>query len=152
MKRLLLLAAGLALGFAAAAQQYKWVDQNGRTQYGDNPPPGVKATRLQGSAGPSAPSGDSQSANKPMSASDQETAFRKRQEEAAAAAAKDDKTARAAADKKDACERSQDYLRTLESGVRISRTDASGERTYMDDDQRTAETNKARAMVKQNCG
>jgi hypothetical protein len=36
--------------------------------------------------------------------------------------------------------------------VRISRTDASGERSYRDDDQRAAETNKVRAMVKQNCG
>jgi hypothetical protein len=151
MKRLLLLAA-LGACFAASAQQYKWVDQNGRTQYGDNPPPGVKATRLQGPAGSSAPSAASQSGNKPMGASEQETAFRKRQEDAATATAKDDKSARAAAEKKDACERSQEYLRMLESGVRISRTDASGERSYMEDDQRAAETNKVRAMVKQNCG
>ena len=51
MKRtfLLLIVMGVALscGNGALAQQFRWVDKDGRVQYGDTPPPGVKATRLR---------------------------------------------------------------------------------------------------------
>ena len=37
----------VALAFAGAAQaQYRWVDKDGKTRYGDTPTPGVKATAL----------------------------------------------------------------------------------------------------------
>jgi len=153
MKRFLVLAAGLALGFAAAAQQYKWVDQNGRTQYGDNPPPGVKATPLRApaAASPAAPTA-SQSAGKPASAAEQDAAFRKRQEDAAKAADKAAQSAGDAEQKKEQCARSQEYLRSRESGQRIAVTGKDGERAFLDDDQRASETIKARQMVQQACG
>ena len=155
MKRFLVLAAGLALGFAAAAQQYKWVDQNGRTQYGDNPPPGVKATPLRAPAAgsPSAPTAPtaSQSGGKPASTAEQDAAFRKRQEDAAKAADKAAQVAGDAAQKKEQCARSQEYLRSLESGQRIAVTDRNGERAFLDDEQRASETLKARQMVQQAC-
>jgi hypothetical protein len=40
MRRAFFFAALLAAS-AASAQQYKWVDQNGKVQYGDRPPTGV---------------------------------------------------------------------------------------------------------------
>ena len=152
MKRFLVLVAGLALGFAAAAQQYKWVDQNGRTQYGDNPPPGVKATPMRAPAAgsPSAPAA-AQSGGKPSSTAEQDAAFRKRQEDAAKAADKAAQSAGDAAQKKEQCARSQEYLRSLESGQRIAVTDRNGERAFLDDDQRASETVKARQMVQQAC-
>ena len=35
-----------ALALPAAAALYKWNDENGRVVYGDTPPPGVKAERV----------------------------------------------------------------------------------------------------------
>jgi hypothetical protein len=151
MMRLLLLAA-LGVCFAASAQQYKWVDQNGRTQYGDTPPPGVKATPMRAPAAASSPApAAAQSGGKPASAAEQDAAFRKRQDDAAKAADKAAQTAGDAAQKKEQCARSQEYLRSLESGQRIAVTGKDGERAYIDDDQRASETAKARQMVQQAC-
>jgi hypothetical protein len=151
MMRLLLLAA-LGVCFAASAQQYKWVDQNGRTQYGDNPPPGVKAMPMRAPAAASSPApAAAQSGGKPASAAEQDAAFRKRQDDAAKAADKAAQTAGDAAQKKEQCARSQEYLRSLESGQRIAVTGKDGERAYIDDDQRASETAKARQMVQQAC-
>src|SRR5258708_22476334 len=76
---------------AAIAQQYKWVDKNGRTQYGDIPPPGVKATPLRGPPAPSSPpeaaaekgaSQDGKAASKgPLTTAEREAEVRKRQKE-----------------------------------------------------------------------
>ncbi|HEY2336064.1 MAG TPA: DUF4124 domain-containing protein [Burkholderiales bacterium] len=155
MKRLsallLVLLTALGVGFAASAQQYKWVDQNGRTQYGDNPPPGVKATPLRAPAAASSAPATSQSGGKPATAAEQDAAFRKRQEDSAKAADKATQTAGDASQKKEQCARSQEYLRGLESGQRIAVTDKNGERAYLDDDQRASETLKARQMVQQAC-
>ena len=43
MKRMLLLAALLAWSTMASAIVYRWTDANGKLQYGDRPPDGVKA-------------------------------------------------------------------------------------------------------------
>jgi glutaredoxin len=47
MKRIIALCALLACLPAEAQQVYRWVDGNGRVQYGDKPPPGVKAAAVQ---------------------------------------------------------------------------------------------------------
>jgi glutaredoxin len=47
MKKIIALCALLACLPAEAQQVYRWVDGNGRTQYGDKPPPGVKAAAVQ---------------------------------------------------------------------------------------------------------
>ncbi len=158
MKTLLVLAAALAFAaFAApaAAQQYKWVDQDGKTRYGDVPPPGVKATRMKppatGSA-PAAPAGaakkDAKKDEKPLTP---EQAFQKRQKEQREEeekAAKD----RVQADAKRAnCEGAQNQLRALEGGQRISRTDAKGERYMLEEAQVAQELAKARQGVQQWC-
>ena len=137
------------------AQQYKWVDKDGRVQYGDSPPPGVKATPMRpataspapaspGIAAPATPAGKA-------TTSEQDAAFRKRQEEAQKAAQKSDQGEKDAAQKKDQCARAQEYVRSLESGQRIALTDSKGERYFLDDDQRAVEIGKARAMAQQSC-
>jgi len=77
MKRLLVLAAALALCAAATAQQYKWVDKDGKVRYGDVPPPGVKATPMKPPAAGPAPAAK-KDAGKALSP---EAAFQKRQKE-----------------------------------------------------------------------
>src|SRR4051812_3931004 len=113
--RFLLFVLALSLAGTAAAQQFKWVDQNGKTQYGDTPPPGVKATRLTpppSGSQPAAPSGSSKAGTGkgeiPMTP---EAAFRKRQQEAKEKEEKDAKERADADTRKAGCERSQASLR-----------------------------------------
>ena len=150
MKRILVTAALLAFSGAALAQQYKWVE-NGRVRYGDVPPPGVNATRLRppppGSAPAAAPRGKG-----PLSAAAKDADFRKRQQDAAKEREKQDLAAQDAAGKRENCERAQEYVRTIESGQRISRTDSKGERYFLDDAQRAQELDQARQAAKQWCG
>jgi hypothetical protein len=150
MKRILVLVAMLALAIPASAQQYKWVDEKGRTQYGDTPPPGAKATRLRPPPPGSAPAPAAKGA--PLTAAERDAAYRKRQLDAQKDKEKQDVAQQQADALKENCARTQEYLRALESGQRISRTDSKGERYYIDDAQRAAEIAQARQSVSQSCG
>lgn len=145
-----MLAALLAFGASAFAQQYKWVDKDGRVRYGDVPPPGVQARPLRPppavSAPPAAPD-----AKAPLSTAEKDAEFRKRQEEALKEREKQEIASRDAAAKKENCARAQEYLRTLQSGQRITRTDAKGERVFLEDSQIAQETAQARQAVQQWC-
>ena len=150
MKRTLLFIVAMGIAAGVAAQQFRWVDKDGRVQYGDTPPPGVKATRLKpppaGSA--PAPSGAKKDGEKPLSP---EAAFRKRQEEKAA---EDKKSAQASADaeaKRQNCESARGQLRSIQAGQRISTTNAQGERVFLDDTQIAAERARAEQAVAANC-
>lgn len=154
-----LLAAGLGAGLAGA-QQYKWTDRNGRVQYGDSPPPGVQATPLRVPSGAAAPTpapaakkDDGKPAAKagPPTPAEQEAEFRRRQIEAQKEQEKLAQASREAAVRKDNCERAQEYLRTLESGQRITRTNAQGEREFLDDAQIGREKAQARDKVRAWC-
>ena len=84
MKKSIILALSFFFAAAASAQQYKWVDQDGKVRYGDTPPPGVKAQRLKPPPGASAPAPaaaakQGEKGEKPLTP---EEAFRKRQEDA----------------------------------------------------------------------
>jgi hypothetical protein len=149
MKRFLLALAVVSFSAAALAQQFKWVDEKGRTQYGDVPPPGAKATRLRPPPPGSAPAAPA--AKGPMTAAEKEADFRKRQLEAEKEREKQDLAARDAAQNRETCERAREYVRVIESGQRITRTDAKGERYFLDDAQRADELAKARSVVSQAC-
>jgi type IV secretory pathway VirB10-like protein len=150
-----------ALSFAqpSLAQQYKWVDKDGRTQYGDTPPAGVKATRLKGPSIPAsapAPEGkaaakDAKAAKGPLTPAEQDAEFRKRQAEAQKSREKDEKASQEQDAKRANCSSSQEQLRMLESGQRVGRTNANGERYFIDDDQRAADVAKARKGVSDWC-
>jgi hypothetical protein len=138
----------------AHAQQYKWIDADGRTQYGDTPPPGVKASALKGTTGPTLkpPAAAAKGAKKaPLSPAEQELEFRRRTKEAQEAAAKDAKAKEASEAEKMNCENARQVLRSLESGERIARTDAKGERYFLEDEQRAQETARARQAASQWC-
>ena len=141
--------------FAAAvhAQQYKWVDQDGKVRYGDVPPPGVNATRLKAPTGGSAtaPAETSAAAKKDAKPLTPEEAFRKRQEDAAKDRDKQAQAEQQAQAKRQNCTQARDALRVLESGDRIQRTDAKGERYYLEDAEIARETARARQAVQQWC-
>src|SRR2546425_12789970 len=144
MTKALLFAVGMAFAAAAMAQQYKWVDANGKVQYGDTPPPGVQATPLTPPpAGPSAPAAAPKV--------NPEAAFRNRQQERQKS---DEKAAKERADaeaKRVNCEQSQASLRTLQSGQRISSTNAAGERVFIGDEERAKEIERTQRAVNDWC-
>jgi hypothetical protein len=151
MNRAIIFGLGVLLATAAAAQQYKWVDQNGKTQYGDVPPPGVQAQRLKpppAGPAPSAAAKKDQKGAKPLSP---EAAYRKRQEDAQKDNEKSAQAEQEAAARRENCARAQEQLRQLETGQRIARTDAKGERYFLDDAQVAQEMTRTRQIVQQSC-
>lgn len=163
MKRTLFVSLGLALAASSLAvpslaQQYKWVDKNGRTQYGDTPPAGVNATRIKGPSAPaSAPAPEGKAAAKdakakrPLTPAEQDAEFRKRQAEGQKSREKEEKAAQEAEAKRSNCSSAQEQLRMLESGQRVARTNEKGERYFIEDDQRAADIAKARKSVSDWC-
>jgi hypothetical protein len=149
----------LALLFAASsafAQMYKWVDKDGKVRYGDAPPPGAKSSTIKapppGAAALGTAAKDAKDAKKgPLTAAEQEKDYRKRQAEAGKAAEKADAESRAQAERAEICARQKESLVTLESGQRIARTDAKGERYYLDDNQRAQEVAKTRQSMQKAC-
>jgi predicted small lipoprotein YifL len=158
----ILLCAAL-IGTAGAqqyTQHYKWIDRDGKVQYGDVPPPGVNAKRLRSSgAEPVAPAaktetntGAAKDASKgPLTPAEQEAEYRKRQLDAQKSREKEDKATEEAQAKRANCTSAREQLRLLESGQRYSRIDAKGERYFPDDDQRAAEIAKARKQAGEWC-
>jgi Domain of unknown function (DUF4124) len=150
MKKHLVMIAALAFSAAASAQMYKWVEKDGKVRYGDTPPAGADATPMKApSAGtapaPAAPEGKKE---QPLSP---EAAFRKRQLERDEQEQKAAKERELGEQKRANCERSQASLRQLQSGQRITSVNASGERVYIDDDQRTREIDRAQKAVSEWC-
>jgi len=167
----------LLLGAAApSAAQWAWKDDNGRVVYSDRPPPAsVKSDRIvrqpanaqvvipaRGADAPAAAPDAKPAAAPdakpaaapaaPKTTAELEMEYRKRQQERADAEKKAREEETRAAAKAADCERAKGYLRALEDGVRIERTDASGNREYLDDAQRAAEVERTRRMMQQTCG
>ncbi len=148
-----------ALTFAgSAAAQSKWVDKDGRVTYGDAPPAGVNAGPMR--RAPASPQraedasadnkDDAKDVKKPLTPAEQDAAYRKRQQEAEKDREKQAKTERASAVKRENCARAQDNVRALEAG-RVARTDAQGERYFLDDNQLAQESARARQDVRDWC-
>jgi len=151
MKRAFLLLVVMGFAGAALAQQFRWVDKDGRVQYGDTPPPGVKATRLKPPPAGSAPAPSSaakKDGEKPLSP---DAAFRKRQQEREAEDKKTAETSANAALKRQNCEAAQASVRSIQSGQRITTVDKAGERVYLDDAQLAGELARAQQAVAANC-
>jgi hypothetical protein len=151
MRRTLLFIVTMGLAAAVAAQTYKWVDKDGKVRYGDQPPAGVKATPLKPPPpSPNAPAAAAakKGGEKPLSP---EAAFQKRQQEQREAEQKAAKANTEDATKRTNCQQSQAALRGMESGQRISTTDANGERIFLNDEQRDREAARLRDAVREWC-
>ena len=142
----LTLAVLLASTTAANAEIYQWKDANGKTVISDKPPTGN--TQPQKTFASDSPTSN---AAAPKTTADKELDFRKRQKEAQENADKANKEQAAAAANKESCDNARRYLKTMESGERVSMTDDKGERYYLDDAQRSQEIAKARQNIQANC-
>ena len=148
MKLLISLTALTLCAAPAYADLYKWVDEHGTVHYSDQPATGkVKSEKkLEIRNQPAAPAA---SANKSWQEKNLE--YKKRQSTAADADAKKQKEAQEAKAKVENCDKAKKNLKTLEDGVRVYTYNDKGERSSMDDAQRTKAMNDARKSVSEWC-
>ena len=160
MNRILVMVAAIAFSAAASAQLYKWVDGNGKVQYGDTPPgDAAKVTRLRAASPGAAPEPvpaadakkDGKDAKDKEKALTPEQAFQKRQQERQQAEAKAEKEREQTEQRRANCETAQTNLRQLQSGQRMWTVNAAGERVFIDDEQRTRELQRAQKSAAEWC-
>lgn len=152
LTRALCLLSLAALIATPAVAQYKWVDENGRTVYSDQPPPPGRALVKQLIPPEPAPPASAPAAGNPASATgarpspaERDKAARQRAEEARKVSERQAEQARRTAELRQACADRQADLRVLDSGARILRVDADGERAFMNED----EINRRRQILVQ---
>lgn len=171
-------AGALLAAFAGtAAAQWAWKDPSGRTVYSDQPPPAsIKSEQIlrqpsnqrqnyvapaqapapgQAVAAadkPAADKGDAKDAPKgPKTLAEREQEFRKRQQDSAEAEKKQAEEQARNEQRSAECERMRGYLKALEDGQRIARTDASGAREFLDDAARAKEVSRVRDGLSKHC-
>jgi len=141
----------MALSATAYGQLVRCVSKDGKVEYARDCPPGTteQKTGIKSSPGSGAP-GAAPPAQKSLVERDAD--FKKRMIEQQEAQQKEAKKSAEAAQKQEACTNAQTYLKSLEEGLRLTRTDPkTGERSYLDDSEREAEMVKARARMSQTC-
>jgi len=164
MRRLgyLVLVGALAASWSAAAHaQWKWRDKNGQLHISDLPPPSEVSEKdvlsrpasAKRPAPPVAPVAAA-SAAAPTPAklpgeSELEAKVRKAEQERQAQQKREEE--KQAAQRAENCTRAKEYMRTLDSGMRIARVNDKGEREFLDDKQRAAETQRTREVMASEC-
>ena len=164
LRHLVLLATVLGTLLAGPAQaQWKWRDKSGQTQYSDLAPPAgtpdadilqrpnVQSVRVAASAASSviaaasAPPGIA-----PKSVEPELEAKRKKAEQDRADKLKAENAKRAVGQAEN-CTRARSYMRTLDDGIRIARSNDKGEREFLDDKARAEETKRTREIIASDC-
>ncbi|MDR3212944.1 MAG: DUF4124 domain-containing protein [Azoarcus sp.] len=153
----------LVLALPAQAEIYKWTDKNGQTHFSDIPPnqPGIKAigssTRPQPAPGSEAPATNAAATsaittNAPAkSLAERDLEFRQRRAAAAEASVKTSEDAARADRRAQDCQRARTQHDALMSGQRVSRLNADGGRTFLNDDERKAEIARSQEMIDASC-
>lgn len=148
----------LAFALPISAQIYQWKDENGRTNYADTPPPNGPVKVLRGAVPqhhvPLAPvenveSAEAVTANE--TANDPESQFRARRAEAAKAEQQAAAQAAQNAERERFCSQAHNQLQALQSGQRIARMNAAGEREFLSDAQRDEEISRLQRQLAENC-
>ncbi len=167
--RVLLLGALWAISITASAQ-WQWLEADGRKVFSDRPPPSDVPTKnilkQPGNRGTPAPAATAPAqADAPATAAstaaaasaphltgkDPKLEAKKKQAEEAEAAKKKAEEEKFAREKAQTCERARRAMATLNSGVRIQQTNAKGEREYLDDAGRSAETRRVQGVIDSDC-
>ena len=167
--RALFFALAMATSLTAAAQ-YQWIDKNGSRVYSDVAPPAdipakniLKQPRGSSLSAPvteapaqAAPAAAAASAATPASGPatagvDKARDEKKKQAEAAEAAKKKAEEQKLAQARAENCKRAREGKATLDSGVRMARTNEKGEREVLDDTQRAAELKRINGIIQSDC-
>ncbi|HEY9446416.1 MAG TPA: DUF4124 domain-containing protein [Burkholderiales bacterium] len=126
----------------------KCVDKSGKVVgYGSDCPSGTRSEQMDIRSTPAAVP-----ATAGKSVAEQEAEFRKRQMEKQEAQSKSEKQAADKELRAHACDNARSYLKTLQSGTRILRTDPNtGERVVLGEEEHRKETISAQRNVDANC-
>lgn len=143
MKRILVLACALAASTAAFGQLYKWVDKDGKVTYSDQPPPAQQSKQLNLNTGVASPPA--------RSAIERDKEIEKGRAEAREKSKVASEKERKSEVDQENCKAARAYLKTVESGVRVSTVDDKGEQVILDDEQIAAERVKAQKAVAEAC-
>lgn len=151
----------LVLGSSVAHAQYSWIDAKGVRHFSDRPPPpsipphkilkapGRAAAPSYASAAEPAPAAEPAApARGPQTLAQREEAYQARKKMQEEQEKKDRAQAQRRRDLADHCRDAREMRAQVESGVRIARFDAEGERSFMSDQERAAQlarVNKALA-------
>jgi len=160
---------------ASATAQYMWLDASGRKVFSDQPPPAnipakqvlqqpgksvaSQATDLTKKSNTEAGSDEQKPANatktattaKPEANKDKELEAAKKKIDDEAAAKKKVEQEKIEAAKAENCKRAKSAKATLDTGMRLSHTNAKGERGFMDDATRTVETKRVEGIIASDC-
>jgi hypothetical protein len=143
MKRVLLCAALLAWSGMASAVVYKWVDAQGKVQYGDRPPDGVHAEVVELLGTHIARAAPSPTPATPAASSPQAPAAKAADKQAVA-----DDVAQTRAKQ---CSDAQDRYKHLIEGRKLYKTGTDGERQYLTSEEIDSERLNAKADIDSTC-
>ena len=152
MKRVLLCAALLAWSGLASAVVYKWIDAQGKLQYGDRPPDGVHAEIVEGLGTHGTRSEQARPPAAPVSATSSPPARTAPQTKGTGddgiKKAVDDEVAQV---KEKQCADAQARYKTLIEGRKLYKAGADGERQYLTSEQIDAERLNAKRDIDTIC-
>lgn len=136
----------LLLAPPAMARLYKWVDENGVTQYTQTPPPKGDFNQLRPPPKPAVDPEQAQSElNKRLES------FQQRRDEASKGKAEADKKAAEKAGKDAKCKQARKNQQYLETHSRVRETDTAGKVTLLPEEQRQARIKQATDAIKEYC-
>jgi hypothetical protein len=157
-------AACLAAAQAPALAQYTWKDSKGQLHASDQPPPRdipdkdvlkrPNAQRAPAAPAPApTPTTAAAQARLPAASApvDPELLQRRAKAEQEARAKAQAEETRIAAQRAENCQRARQHLATLETGTRLVRFNAQGERVVLDDAVRAQEAAQARSVMASDC-
>lgn len=166
----LLVGCVVALPLSASAQ-WQWIDNNGKKVFSDQAPPpdvpeknilrrsgtppqrpasSIDAPAAEGTEAATPKARENAAAPKPSGVDKEleEKTKKAEAEEKAKRAAEEAKVAKAKADN---CARAREGKSTLDSGIRIAKVNAKGEREIMDDTARVAEQKRIQSIIDSDC-
>lgn len=142
------------LGHASAFAQYVWIDDKGNKQYSDRPPPAsvppgkiIKGGSKSAVKADTAPVAEPSATAKPKSVAERNAEYNKRVKETEEKNKEAEVQQQADSAKASHCSKAKSAKAAIESGQRISQFDKSGERTYMDENQKAKALEEAKRTL-----
>lgn len=150
--------AGAMLALPAQAQ-WKWRDKGGQIQYSDLPPPSgvseqdilqrptASQQRRPAAGAPAA----APASGAPLKTVDPELEAKRKKAEQDTEAKNKAAEEKLAAARAENCARAKGYLRSIDDGLRIARTNDKGEREILDEKARADEARRTREIIATDC-
>ncbi|MFK7731812.1 MAG: DUF4124 domain-containing protein [Pseudomonadales bacterium] len=145
---LCLITAALLSRTADAGEVFRWTTSDGTVHYGEHPPQGVSATQMSTTTGKPSKRSSSRDRVEPGEDIGKEAEAKAEQENQPAATAPTE--AKPIKDK-GICERARYNLKVLDERARIRQKNEDGEESYLSEEQKDKQKEKAREAIKTYC-